>query len=176
MKLRKLVKFSSILLITIAVISVQLAPISGENSDKLSLSLSKNMGTAFQDKIEGDFTIRGSGDEDIMSLELYFNETQVANSTSNELTLRFNTNDYWIGDVNMTLKGFNENGDVFQYSIYRVFLDPTIGNYILIGVGILVVVSVGFSLYKYTKDKKATKKTREEIKKGIRIDIDKNFK
>ncbi|MHA1522252.1 MAG: hypothetical protein ACTSRK_18925 [Promethearchaeota archaeon] len=176
MKLRKFVKVSSILLIAVAIISVQLTPINGENSDKLSLSIRKNMGTGIGDKIEGDFTIVGSGDEDIVSLELIFNGTQVANSTTNSLNFRFNTNDYEIGEMNITLRGFDGSGDVFQYTTFKEFLDPTIGNYILIGVAILIVISVGASLYKYTKDRKATQKSPEEIKKGIRIDIDKDFK
>lgn len=162
-------------MIIIAVISILLVPISGQNSDKLSLSVQRNMGTAIGDQIEGDFTIHGSGDEDIVALELYFNETKVADSSSNSLDFRFNTKDYWIGDVNITLKGFDGNGVEFQYSTLKNFLSPTIGILIIIGVVILIGISVGMSLYYNLKNRKGKKKSPEEMKKGIRIDIDKDF-
>ncbi len=179
MKLRNSDKFIFLLLIIATIISLQTTLIRGQNSEKLSISFKKNLGSNFGGNWSGDFTIKCAGDEDIVALELFFNGTQVASALSNFLEYRFHTEDFGDGIWNITLKGNDGSGVIYQTTLLQNFLKPDIKiiSYILIITFVVTLIGVG--LYRDFKDKRKPKKTPEEIKKRIRIDIDndlqKNF-
>ena len=147
-----------------------------QDEDVLSLGIRKNVGTAFGDKIEGDFTISGSGPEIILNLTLFFNGTQVAFESDNQLTFRFDTKDYSLGLMNITLVGEDSEGIVYSKSISKEFISPEIGNWIIaIAIGI-TLISVGLKfVVSYLKNKKNDKQSVSDKKNKIQIDIDKGF-
>ncbi len=146
-----------------------------QDEEILSLGIKKNVGTAFGDKIEGDFTITGSGPDSILNLTLFFNGTQVAFESDNQLTFRFDTKDYSLGLMNITLVGEDSEGMVYTISISKEFISPAIGNWIIAIVGGIALISLGLKLYSYIKNKRNEKKSSVEKKNNIKIDIDKEF-
>ena len=146
-----------------------------QDEDVLSLGIRKNVGTAFGDKIEGVFTISGSGPETILNLTLFFNGTQVAFESDNQLSFQFDTKDYSLGLMNITLVGEDSEGMVYIKSISKEFISPEIGNWIIaIAIGI-VLISLGLKLASYLKNKKNEKQSVTDKKNKIQIDIDKEF-
>jgi hypothetical protein len=146
-----------------------------QDEDILSLGIRRNVGTGFGDKIEGDFTISGSGPVTILNLTLFFNGTKVAFESDNQLSFRFDTKDYSLGLMNITLVGEDSEGMVYTISIFKEFISPTIGNWIIaIAIGI-VLISLSFKLASYMKNKRKEKQSVTDKKNGIKIDIDKEF-
>jgi len=146
-----------------------------QDEEVLSIGIRRNVGIAFGDKIEGTFTISGSGPETILNLTLFFNGTQVAFESDNQLSFRFDTKDYSLGLMNITLVGEDSEGTVYNISIFKEFISPEIGNWIIaIAIGI-TLISLGFKLASYLKNKKNDKQSVTDKKNKIQIDIDKGF-
>ena len=146
-----------------------------QDEEVLSLRISKNVGTAFGDKIEGDFTITGSGPEIIDCLTLYFNGTEVKKELSNEISYRFDTKDFTLGIMNITLIGEDNEGIFYSKTIFKEFISPKIGNWIMIIVGGIAIVSLGLKLASYMKNKRNEKQSATDKKNNIKIDLDKDF-
>ena len=146
-----------------------------QDEDVLSLGIRRNVGTAFGDKIEGDFTISGSGPDTILNLTLFFNGTQVAFESDNQLTFRFDTKDYSLGLMNITIVGEDGEGIIYKKSISKEFISPTIGNWIIIIAIGIVLISLSFKLASYMKNKRNEKQSVTDKKNGTKIDIDKEF-
>lgn len=156
--------------------SLAFSPALGQDSDKISLSLSRNVGTAIGNKISGDFTIRASGDESILSLTLLFNGSVVAKSETNSLNFRFNTKDYGVGIMNITVIGIDASDNFYQKTISRQFLDSKVDLIIGVVAGIIVIGSLTYSILKKRKASQNEKESVDEIKNRIKVDIDKDFK
>ena len=167
-----LIIFTFILLFSFNVV---ITNTNAQDEEVLSLRISKNAGTAYGDKVEGDFTITGSGLESILNLTLFFNGTQVAYESDNELKFRFNTKDYSLGLMNITLIGEDSDGMVYEKSIFKEFISPAFGNWIMAIVGVIALISVGLILASYIKNKRNEKQSTAEKKTKIKIDIDKDF-
>ncbi|MHA1474429.1 MAG: hypothetical protein ACTSQ5_04510 [Promethearchaeota archaeon] len=146
-----------------------------QDEEILSLGIRKNVGTAFGDKIEGTFTISGSGPDSILNLTLFFNGTQVAFESDNQLSFRFDTKDYSLGLMNITLVGEDGEGMVYTVSISKEFISPAIGNWIIAIVGGIALISGGLKLASYIKNKRNEKQNATDKKNNIKIDIDKEF-
>ena len=146
-----------------------------QNEEVLSLRISKNVGTAYGDKIGGDFTITGSGPDYILNLTLFFNGTQVKYESNNELKYRFNTKNYTLGLMNITLIGEDSEGTVYKKSIFKEFISPALENWIWIIVGGIALISGGLILASYIKKKQNEKQSATDKKNKIQIDIDKEF-
>ena len=155
-----------------------IAHANAQEEEILSLTIKKNMGySSFGDEIQGDFTITGSGPENIQNLTLFFNGTQVAFESSNQLTFRFDTEDYPLGLMNITLKGEESEGAVYTKSIFREFVSPTmVGTWIGIISGLLVLLSLGVYLVIYLIRKQREKRSPAEKLNRIKIDLDKKFR
>jgi len=147
-----------------------------QDEEVLSLGIRKNVGAAFGDKIEGTFTISGSGPDSILNLTLFFNGTQVDFESDNQLSFRFDTNDYSLGLMNITLVGEDSEGIIYSKSISKEFISPEIGNWIIaIAIGI-TLISVGLKLLvSYLNNKRIDKQSPTDKKNKIKIDIDKEF-
>jgi ABC-type tungstate transport system substrate-binding protein len=77
--------------------------------------------------------------------------------------------------MNITLVGEDSEGMVYTISIFKEFISPTIGNWIIaIAIGI-VLISLSFKLASYMKNKRKEKQSVTDKKNGIKIDIDKEF-
>lgn len=95
-----------------------------QDEEVLSLIISRNYGAILGDKIEGNFTISGSGPDYISNLTLFFNEIQVAFEHGNQLTFQFDTNNYPLGLMNITLIGEDCKGNIYKKVIFREFISP----------------------------------------------------
>ena len=170
-------KHSRIIFTFILLFSFNAIIISSNAQDEeiLSLGIRKNAGTAFGDKIEGTFTISGSGPDSILNLTLFFNGTQVAFESDNELSFRFDTKDYSLGLMIISLVGEDSDGMVYNNSISKDIISPEIVNWIIaIAIGI-ALISLGFKLVSYIKNKNNEKQSTYDKKNSIKIDIDKEF-
>lgn len=149
-----------------------------QDEEVLSLGISKNVGLDIGDKIEGDFTITGSGLDNILNLTLLFNGTQVAFESDNQLTFRFDTKDYPLGLMNITLIGEDNEGMVYKKTIFKEFVSPKVGIWVLIIVGVIAFLSsviIVLILVFGSKKKQNEKESAAEKKNKIKIDIDKDF-
>ena len=167
-----LIIFTFILLFSFNVV---ITNTNAQDEDFLSLRISKNVGIAHGDKVEGDFTVTGSGPESILNLTLFFNGTQVKYESNNELSYRFNTKEYPLGLMNITLVGIDSEGEVYKKTIFKEFISPAIGNWIWIIIGGIALISGGLKLASYLKNKRNEKQSTAEKKTKIKIDIDKEF-
>mgnify|MGYP001118583750 CR=1 FL=1 len=140
-----------------------------QDEEVLSLRIRKNAGIAFGDKIEGTFTISGSGLDSILNLTLFFNRTQVAFEYDNQLSFRFDTNDYSLGLMNITLVGEDSAGIVYNKSIFKEFISPEIGNWIMIIAIGIALISLGLKLISYLKNEKNDKQSVTDKKNKIQI-------
>ncbi len=162
--------------------------IHASSDDKVSYNLTRNFGVGLGDNLFGEFTLKAKGDSSITHLTLYFNEEEVASSETNELKFSFVTVCYSTGDMNITLRGWDAQGNVFEYSHMYNFLEPYINTLIIILVVLLVLISI---IIKYRKpiyarltikhsrkeskeksssDDEISKEKKEEYLKDIKID------
>ena len=170
-----LIIFALILLISnISIIMIANA----QDEDILTLTISRNFGTAYDNKMEGDLTVTGSGPEKIVSLTLYFNGTEVCKELNNQISFRFDTKDYPLGLMNITLIGEDSEGMVYKKTIFKEFISPKVGIWTLIIVGaifFLSIVIIVLILVSRSKKKENEKESAAEKKNKIKIDIDKDF-
>lgn len=135
----------------------------------LTLKLKRNVGTDMGDnlRIEGDWTITGTGSNDIVRMDLLFNDNITAQSTNNSLSFRFNTRDHPIGTTNITLIGYLSNGSSIQTTEIREFMDPEETDrflYITLSItGIIVVLSIVIAIISKKKQKSAPKPTKSDV-------------
>ncbi len=69
-------------------------PLQVAGQGSLTLSLDRNVGMALGSIIQGTFTLRGSGPENVQNLTVYFNGDEVHFVTGNSIAWQFNTADY----------------------------------------------------------------------------------
>ena len=95
-----------------------------EEASNVSFKISKRIGTDLGHRIEGKFTIKGTGTEDISELHLYFGNVEVYQVNASEMVFDFNTNDFPTGKVNITLVGITETGQNVQITEEWEFISP----------------------------------------------------
>lgn len=144
-------------------------------SEAVRFSLRRDFGTGFGNKIEGQFTLHGTGESFIIKLELYFNETLKISENDNDLTYSFETKGT-VGMVNITLKGVDANGNWYTYSEVFEFLSSDI-NYITVPIVIgIVILALSIRFARYRKSKKEIQpKSPESLKKDINLSLDKDL-
>ena len=108
----------------------------------LTLNLDRNFGTALGSLIQGTFTLRGSGPEEVQNLTVYFNGEQVHFVTGNTISWQFDTGDYASGAMNITLYGVDDVGGEYLASRQVTFLGGAASNIFTIAIISLVVVAV----------------------------------
>ena len=121
---------------------VSLLPIQVTAQEPLTLSLDRNIGTALGPLIQGSFTLRGSGPEEVQNLTVYFNGDEVHFVAGNTIAWQFNTADYPSGATNITLFGVDDVGVSYTASRQVTFLGGAASNIFTIAVISLVVIAV----------------------------------
>jgi len=121
---------------------VSIFPMSVVGQGSLSLSIDRNVGMAFGGFIQGSYTLRGSGPEEIQNLTVYFNGDEVHFVTGNSIAWLFNTDDYPEGFTNITLLGVDVVGISYYASSQVTFIGGIVSNVITIGIIALVVVLI----------------------------------
>jgi hypothetical protein len=104
----------------------------------------------------------------------YENGTQVASSPTNSLSFTFETKDYSAGMMNITLIGEDSLGNFSQITQMKEFLSAEVGIWITVVILGIVVPLVLYRLYQRYRVKKIVA-SPEELKKKIKIDLDKDF-
>ncbi|MCJ7647644.1 MAG: hypothetical protein MUP85_03425, partial [Candidatus Lokiarchaeota archaeon] len=109
-------------------------------------------GTHFQPFMEGKFVITGEASENIIRLELVFNDVKVFEEDGQNLIFSFNTNNFSKGNVNITLKGHTNQGKAVQITRNCIFIGPEL-RYSIIGVASSIVV-IGSIMWVRSRRKK----------------------
>lgn len=126
------------------------------------------MGTDMGDgrRIRGDWTISGSGPEGTNKVSILFNETEVYSTQSREFSFRFNTDDYWIGEVNITIRAYISDSEFVSRSVVKEFIDDSFDNMIWAGTGIIfaIIIVILVVTNKKSRSKSKTDVTIDEVK------------
>jgi hypothetical protein len=145
--------FAGFLFVSVVIFSG--LPINAAGQNTLSLSLDRNVGIGLGSLIQGTFTLRGSGPENITSLIVFFNGEEVHSVTSNSISWQFNTADHPSGSTNITLAGWNAQRTLYRASTDVFFLGGMLSNLITFGilgfVTILIILKYGPRLIKSRK-------------------------
>ncbi|MHA1719165.1 MAG: hypothetical protein DRO88_13825 [Promethearchaeia archaeon] len=158
----------------ISIIStISLLPVNA--SGEINIHMNKIVGTNISNKISGKFRINVDAVDEIIHINLLFNGSLVKEEDGNELEFTFQTHDYPLGIMNITAIGLNQAGDTFQTSkIVEFFDSSTFDTVLYVITGIVVVPFVIYYIKKGLKKKKKPENL-DDLKKKIRIDIDKDF-
>ena len=119
---------------------VAMIPMNAAGQGTLTLRLDRNVGMAFGSFIQGSFTLRGSGPENVQNLTAYFNGEEVHFVTGNSMVWVFNTGDYPGGPTNITLFGVDDVGGTYYATRQVTFIGPAVANVIIVIILALVVV------------------------------------
>jgi hypothetical protein len=133
-------KHLGVILLIAGVVSTIPMNVAGQGS--LTLNLDRNFGTALGPLIQGTFTLRGSGPEEVQNLTVYFNGDEVHFVTGNTIAWQFNTGYYPSGSMNITLFGVDSTGGIYVASRQVTFLGGAASNIFTIAVIALVVVAI----------------------------------
>jgi len=128
------------LLLIVGFISV--IPMNAAAQGSLTLNLDRNFGTALGGLIQGTFTLRGDGPEEVQNLTVFFNGDQVHFVTGNTIAWQFNTGDYPSGAMNITLYGVDDVGGEYLATRQVTFLGGAASNIFTVAVITLVVVAI----------------------------------
>ena len=138
----------------------------------VTLKLKRNNGTDMGDnlRIEGDWTITGTGSNDIVRIDLLFNANITSHSDNNLLSFRFNTREYAIGTTNITLIGYLSDGISVQTTEIREFMDPAeTDRFLAITLSIaggIVVLSIVIAIISKKKQNSQPKPTKRDVEIG----------
>jgi hypothetical protein len=121
---------------------VSAIPLNATGQGTLTLHLDRNIGTALGGLIQGSFTLRGSGPEDVQNLTVYFNGEQVHLVTGNTITWQFNTGNYPSGAMNITLFGVDDVGGEYLATRQVTFLGGAASNAFTFAIVAIVVVAI----------------------------------
>lgn len=92
--------------------------------------------------IQGSFTLRGSGPEEVQNLTVYFNGEQVRFVTGNTIAWQFDTGDYPSGSTNITLYGVDDTGMEYYATRQVTFIGGLASNLFTIGILAFVVIVI----------------------------------
>ena len=168
----------SLIVLTLFICSIfvtaGLSQISGEEPP-LDMSIRKIIGTSIGSKMEGKFRISCTGGDNITALSLQFNGTQVASSPNNSLSYTFDTADFGVGTMNITLIGEDSMGIFSQITQMKDFLSSKVGTWITVGILAIVIPLLLYRALQWYRTKKMVTLSHEDKKKRIKIDFDKDF-
>lgn len=133
-------RYLGVFLLVLGLVTV--IPMNAAGQGTLTLTLNRNVGMAFGNFIQGSFTLRGSGPENVQNLTVYFNGEEVHFVTGNSVVWVFNTGDYQSGLTNITLFGVDDVGGTYYATRQVTFLGPAVANVIIVIVLVLAIVLI----------------------------------
>lgn len=162
--------FTLILMLGLAILTGMLFVESVLAAESVSVTVLRRTGVDWGFKINGDLTVKGSGSEGIVRMELYFNETLVANSSSNYIVYYFNTEEFPDGSYIIQLRGWDSSGNTVTDEVNKTFFTMSDTEEIgfLVGVIVFILGAVGVSYF--MKKKNSTDKSNQIKKDNIQID------
>ena len=150
--------------------SLNVAPT--QTSAEISISWSRNFGTAPGNSIQGRFTIIGSGSDKIVRMELQLNGDTVMNVDEDSFSYKLNTKDYPVGEFTVTVIGWDADDTAYSTTQVKNILGTWI-NYVTI-LGVIGLIGVknrkrikNFLMAK-TNSKNSTKEDEDDLSK-IRV-------
>jgi len=117
-------KFPSFLILALLLIFASTPSlIRAQAESQLSISMIRNFGTALGDNINGTFTIRTKGPDNLESVTFYLDSEPMGTVTTAPFNMKFNTDAYSSGMHTITAVGTTTDGQELQSnSITRNFL------------------------------------------------------
>ena len=137
---RRLLLFSLILLA--ALISVGTAVAQSDN--ELRLTLSRDFGTGLGNNIQGTFSFRVSGPDNLASVTFYIDDLVVGKDSEAPFRLQFKTDSYPLGFHTLRAVGIDQNGqELTSNQIRRNFISSSSANrttlYLVVPIILIVV-------------------------------------
>jgi hypothetical protein len=98
------------LLIQLIVILIFAGPVLAQDEAELRLTLRRDFGYAGGGDIQGTFTIRASGPEDLQSVVFYLDGVPLGEAAQPPFELRFHTESYPLGEHSLSATGITASG------------------------------------------------------------------
>ena len=136
--------------------------------NELSIRLDRLSGSTNENKIRGKFRLIVESSLDLIRIVLLFNDTSVAESESDSLGFTFNTEEYGLGEMNITAIGEDSEGNLYQTTIFRNFYETNVPRAFGIGFIIFALVIALYQIWKKIRKRKVL--TYQEKKDQIKID------
>jgi hypothetical protein len=96
-------------------------PVRAQGDSELRLTLQRNFGYASgSGEIQGAFTMRASGPEDLQRVVFFIDGDQVGEATQAPFELRFHTDSYSLGQHTLTAVGYTASGQEVPSNIVQV--------------------------------------------------------
>jgi hypothetical protein len=133
-------RYIGAVLLIVGVVTVLPMNVTAQGS--LTLSLDRNIGLGLGPLIQGSFTLRGSGPEEVQNLTVYFNGEQVHFVTGNTIAWHFNTGNYPGGSTNITLYGVDDTGMEYHATRQVTFIGGMVSNFFTIGILAFVAIVI----------------------------------
>lgn len=142
--------FLNLFLFTIIFIMISFQFTKADVITKFDIQLVK--GTYFHPFMEGKFVITSEWSENIVRLELIFNNINIFEKDGQNLIFSFDTYNFSRGNVNITLKGHTSQGSTIQITRNCIFIGPEL-RYSIIGVA-SSIVAIGSIMWVRSRRKK----------------------
>lgn len=115
-----------------------------QDEPALQLRLSRDNGYGLGSQMQGHFSYRISGSENLVRVEYLLDGEVIGELTEEPFRFRFVTDNFELGIHEMSAVGYTADGQVLESNVIRGdFVDPQVGNNFVIAiVGFTVVISV----------------------------------
>ncbi|XEO78792.1 hypothetical protein WKT22_03832 [Candidatus Lokiarchaeum ossiferum] len=135
-------KSTLIFLLVIGIVAISL--ISFQPRGSPSIQISRRMGFILGEKFQGKMTLTAQLGSDIDELKLYFDNELQSTAVANSLSYEFDTNEFPLGDVSITIKGFKNQTlrDSYTRKIEFIPLQQSIIYFISISTIIIGLIAI----------------------------------
>jgi hypothetical protein len=118
-----------------------------QDDPALQLRLSRDNGYGLGSQMQGHFSYRVSGPENLVRVEYLMDGEVIGESTEEPFRFRFITDNFELGIHEMSAVGYTADGQVLNSNVIRGdFVDPQVGNTFIIAIIGLSVVVIGVRL------------------------------
>lgn len=125
------------------------AAANAQESPELSLSLLRNFGSSLGGSIQGTFTYRVSGPDDLQRVVFLMDGEQIGEDTAPPFRWRFTTDSFPLGSHTMSAEGITVDGRTLQSNaLQRQFISGSESNKLLFWILIpVLVLTIGGTLF-----------------------------
>ena len=174
MNRRKLTAWQRIFTTITLIVTMATFVLSVSAEAPISVALRRNMGSEYDNNMSGDWTLRAEGPSNIIFIAVFFNGSMKANASSNEISWNFQTENYEVGTYNITVIGWDAQGNQYQSdSIIRNFMKSN--DALILGIigGIAGLVGL-IALIRYVRNKRKGPEPKIQ-KTDVSLTLDKDL-